>query len=70
MYQSTDSTRLEGRSTEEKLVQARIWMYWSIKLEYLSAIEIQKAQVYKIDIPRFQKAQGSKADNRTKILIR
>ena len=52
MYQSTDSTRLEGRSTEEKLVQARIWMYWSIKLEYLSAIEIQKAQVYKIDIPR------------------
>ena len=60
MYQSTDSTRLEGRSTEEKLVQARIWMYWSIKLEYLSAIEIQKAQVYKIDIPRFRKHKARK----------
>ena len=37
-----------------------IWMYWSIKLEYLSAIEIQKAQVYKIDIPRYRQHKARK----------
>ena len=52
--------KLEGRVDEEKLVQARIWMYQSTRLEYLFAIEVQKAQVYKIDIPRYRQHKARK----------